>query len=107
MKEVSDQAFAAVAETSGEQAEELAVGASQTIGQYLLPNFIAGFVKAHPRIRIIARSGNTVAILDALLAHDIQLALVEGPDPRKDLNTAPSLHYQMLLVLPTSQGWSD
>jgi DNA-binding transcriptional LysR family regulator len=35
MKEISDQAFAAVAEASGEQAGELAVGASQTIAQYL------------------------------------------------------------------------
>jgi LysR family transcriptional regulator, transcriptional activator of the cysJI operon len=66
MKEVSDQAFTAVAETSGEQAGELALGASQTIAQYLLPNFVAAFVKAHPRIRIVARSGNTDQILDAL-----------------------------------------
>ena len=34
IKEISDQAFAAVAETSEEQAAELAVGASQTIAQY-------------------------------------------------------------------------
>jgi DNA-binding transcriptional LysR family regulator len=107
MKEVSDQAFAAVAETSGEQAGELALGASQTIGQYLLPNFIAGFVKAHPRIRIIARSGNTGAMLDALLAHEIQLALIEGPDQRKDLNIEPFLQDHMVLVVPTSHEWAD
>ena len=75
IKAVSDQAFAAVAETSGEQAGELAVGASQTIGQYLLPNFVAGFLKAYPRIRILARSGNTEAMLDALL----DAVIAKGP----------------------------
>jgi len=107
MKEISDQAFAAVAEASGEQAGELAVGASQTIAQYLLPNFIAGFIKAHPRIRIVARSGNTKTMLDDLVAHQIQVALIEGPDQRKDLNIEPFFQDHMVLVVPTSHEWAD
>jgi LysR family transcriptional regulator, transcriptional activator of the cysJI operon len=107
MKEISDQAFAAVAETSGEQAGELAVGASQTIAQYLLPNFVAGFVKAYPRIQIIARSGNTETMLDALLAHQIQLALIEGPDRRKDLNIEPFFQDHMVLVVSPSHEWAE
>ena len=107
VKEISDQAFAAVTEASGEPAGELAVGASQTIAQYLLPNFIAGFMKAHPRIRIVARSGNTDAMLDALVAHRIQVALIEGPDQRKDLNIEPFFQDHMVLVVPTSHEWAD
>jgi DNA-binding transcriptional LysR family regulator len=107
MKKISDQAFAAVAEASGEQAGELAVGASQTIAQYLLPNFIAGFITAHPRIRIVARSSNTDAMLDALVAHQIQVALIEGPDQRKDLNIEPFFQDHMVLVVPTSHEWAD
>ena len=107
MKAVSDQAFAAVAETTGEQAGDLAIGASQTIGQYLLPNFVAGFLKAYPRIRILARSGNTETMLDALLEHQIQLALIEGPDQRKDLNIEPFFQDHMVLVVPTSHEWAD
>jgi DNA-binding transcriptional LysR family regulator len=107
MKKISDQAFAAVAEASGEQAGELAVGASQTIAQYLLPNFIAGFIKAHPRIRIVARCGNTKAMLDDLVAHQIQVALIEGPDQRKDLNIEPFFQDHMVLVVSTSHEWAD
>jgi LysR family transcriptional regulator, transcriptional activator of the cysJI operon len=107
IREVSDQAFAAIAETTGEQAGDLVIGASQTIGQYLLPNFVAGFVKAYPRIRIIARSGNTEAMLDALLAHRIQLALIEGPDRRKDLNIEPFFQDHMVLVVPPGHEWAD
>jgi LysR family transcriptional regulator, transcriptional activator of the cysJI operon len=107
MKEISDQAFSAVAETSGQQAGELAIGASQTIGQYLLPNFVAGFVKAYPRVQIIVRSGNTEAMLDALLAHEVHLALIEGLNQRKDLNIEPFLQDHMVLVVPPSHEWAD
>lgn len=107
MKEVADQAFAAVAATSGEPGGELAIGASQTIAQYLLPTFVAGFIKANPRIRITTRSGNTEAMLEALIAHQIQLALIEGPDLRKDLHIEPFLQDYLVLVLPTNHEWAD
>jgi DNA-binding transcriptional LysR family regulator len=107
MKEVSDQAFSAVAEVSGQQAGELAIGASQTIGQYLLPNFVAGFIKAYPRIRVIVRSGNTEAMLNALLAHEVHLALIEGLNQRKDLNIEPFLQDHMVLVVPPGHEWAD
>ncbi len=107
LKEVCDQAFSAVAEISGQQAGELAIGASQTIGQYLLPNFIAGFVNAYPRIQVIVRSGNTEAMLDALLAHEVHLALIEGPNRRKDLNIEPFLQDHMVLVVPPNHDWAD
>jgi DNA-binding transcriptional LysR family regulator len=107
MKEVCDHAISAVAEASGQQAGELAIGASQTIGQYLLPNFVAGFIKAYPRIRIVARGGNTEAMLDALLAHEIHLALIEGPNQRKDLNIEPFLQDHLVLVVSATHEWAD
>lgn len=89
MKMLGDEAVAAVAVAYGQEAGELAIGASQTIGQYLLPTFVAGFLRAHPKVRVTARSGNTDQMLAALLTKEIHLALVEGPDQRKD--DAPAL----------------
>jgi DNA-binding transcriptional LysR family regulator len=43
MKSLGDEAVAAVAGAYGEHAGELSIGASQTIGQYLLPTFVASF----------------------------------------------------------------
>src|ERR1700757_2904326 len=59
LKDLSDEALSAVAKTSGENAGSLAVGASHTIGQYLLPNLIAGFLRENPRVAMTAISGNT------------------------------------------------
>ena len=49
MKTLGEDAVAAVAGAYGQEAGELGIGASQTIGQYLLPTFIAGFRQAHPQ----------------------------------------------------------
>src|SRR5260370_22410196 len=54
LKAISDEAFAAVANASGKQGGRLAIGASQTIGQYLLPNLVAGFLRENPRVAFTA-----------------------------------------------------
>ena len=106
MKELSDQALAAVANAYGQKAGELALGASQTIAHYLLPNFIAGFAQRNPQIRITARSGNTDQMLAALVAGEIQLALLEGPEQRNDVKIEPFMEDHMVLVVPASHEWA-
>ncbi len=105
-KTLGEEAVAAVAGAYGQEAGELAIGASQTIGQYLLPNFIAGFRQAHPKVRITACSGNTDSMLEALLAKHIQIALIEGPEQRKDVHIEPFMEDHMVLVVPASHEWA-
>ena len=96
-----------MAAASSDHAGELHIGASQTIAQYLLPTFVAGFTKTNPRVRISARTGNTEAMLEALVAHQIQLALIEGPDRRKDLRIESFLEDFMVMVVPPGHVWAE
>jgi LysR family transcriptional regulator, transcriptional activator of the cysJI operon len=107
MKELSDEAVAAVAAAYGQQAGGLALGASQTIGQYLLANLLATFLRSHPQVTVTVRSGNSDAMLEALLARQIQLALIEGPERRKDLHIEPFMEDHMVLVVPPGHEWAD
>ena len=107
MKELSDEAVASVAEAFGQQAGALSLGASQTIGQYLLPKFVAEFRRTNPKIRVTARSGNTDEMIEALLAREIHLALIEGPEQRKDLRIEPFMEDHMILVVPANHGWAN
>ena len=107
LKAISDEAFAAVASAAGKHGGKLALGASQTIGQYLLPKLVAGYLRENPRISITAASGNSDAMLEALVAHRIQLALIEGPALRKDIHVEPFMEDQMVLVVPASHEWAD
>jgi DNA-binding transcriptional LysR family regulator len=107
LKIIADEAFAAVASASGRNAGQLAIGASQTIGQYLLPNLVAGFLRENPRVTVTAVSGNSDEMLEALISRRIQLALIEGPALRKDIHVEPFMEDHMVLIVPASHEWAD
>ena len=106
LKALSDEATEAVAATSGDHSGDLSLGASQTVAQYLLPTFVATFRKLHPRVRVTATSGNTAQILERLIEGQIQLALIEGPERRKDLHIEPFMQDEMVLVVPAAHSWA-
>lgn len=106
MMALSEESVRAVAAAYGEQSGDLALGASQTIAQYLLPALIASFRKSHPKVRVTVLSGNTDAMLEALVAGKIQLALIEGPEQRRDLLIEAFMEDQMVLVVPAGHEWA-
>lgn len=106
LKALADEASQAVAEVSGTRGDELRVGASQTIGQYLLPNLLALFRKAFPRVEISGMSGNTDQVLLALAEHRIDLALVEGPGSGSGVKVEPFMEDHMVLIVPPEHEWA-
>lgn len=106
IKELSDSAVAAVANANGQLAGELSIGASQTIAHYLLPAFIASFLQENAHVRITARSGNTDQMLAALASGEIQLALLEGPAQRTDVQVEVFMEDHLVLVVPSSHEWA-
>ncbi len=68
---------------------------------------MADFLRNQPRVRVTARSGNSDEILEALLAHEIHLALIEGPEQRKDVHIEPFMDDHMVLVVPAGHEWAD
>ncbi len=107
LKAISDEAYEIVTSTGGDHAGKLALGASQTIGQYLLPQLVAAFLRENPRIAITAMGGNTDEMLAALTTGRIQVAMIEGPGLRKDVHLEPFMEDQMVLVVSASHEWAD
>ena len=50
---------------SGNPAGRLALGASSTIAQYVLPRLLGEFTREHPRVHPTMISGNTEQIVEA------------------------------------------
>jgi DNA-binding transcriptional LysR family regulator len=101
------EAREAVAAANGASAGRLALGASQTIGQYLLPGLIAGFLEQNPKVDISVIGGNTQTILEALVEHRVQLCLIEGPAMRRDVQVEPFMEDHMVCVVPSGHAWAD
>ena len=73
---------------------------------YPTPNFVAAFLREHPRVAVTDVSSNTDAMLDAVAEHRVQLALIEGPGLRKDLHIEPFMEDRIALILPASHEWA-
>jgi DNA-binding transcriptional LysR family regulator len=104
---LAEEAREAVAAAAGDHAGRLALGASQTIGQYLLPKLIAGFLQENPNVQVSVMGGNTQTILEALVEHRVQLCLIEGPAMRRDVQVEPFMEDHMVCVVPSGHEWAD
>jgi len=106
LADLSDEARQAVAATTSTNAGHLTLAASQTIGQYLLPQLIAGFLVENPKVNINVIGGNTQTALEALVSHHAQLALIEGPAMRQDVRIEPFMEDHMICVVPATHEWA-
>ena len=106
LADLSDEARQAVAATTSTNAGHLTLAASQTIGQYLLPQLIAGFLLENPKVNINVIGGNTQTALEALAGHRAQLALIEGPAMRQDVRIEPFMEDHMICVVPATHEWA-
>ncbi|MFK0569697.1 LysR family transcriptional regulator [Endozoicomonas sp.] len=76
---------------------KLTIGASTTIGNYLLPEELARFERINPEISVALDIHNTTTIIEKLAALEIDLACVEGPCQHPGIETIPWREDQLIL----------
>lgn len=67
----------------------LAVGASNTIGNYLVGDLLGGFVAVHPSVRLSLRVANTAEIVAGLLDFGLDVGCIEGPVDNAEIECIP------------------
>lgn len=96
-----------IAALSGEHAGKLALGASTTIAQYVLPRLLVEFRAVHPRVNVTLLSGNTEAIVHAVEQQNVALGLIEGPPRSRDVKVQPFLLDELVLIAPAAHEWAE
>jgi DNA-binding transcriptional LysR family regulator len=76
---------------------KLAIGASTTIGTYLLPGVVAEFWRRHPQIELLVEIENTEQIHRRLVGSELDIGLTEGFVDDEDLDG--EIFYQDELVV--------
>jgi len=76
-------------ESLGEPVGVLQVGASTTIGNYLLPAIVGEFSRQFPRAKALLHVGNTGQIEAAVESGEYDLGLIEGPAHLASLTSTP------------------
>jgi DNA-binding transcriptional LysR family regulator len=77
----------------------ITLGASTTLGNYILPRVIIDFKKAHPKITIKMFVGNTERIEDLLTSGFIDFGIVEGKTSKSNLKTEPLMSDELILIV--------
>ena len=85
------------------QTESLRIGASTTIGNYLLPKLLGQFLGESPQQtgsswRSSVTIGNTQAICAAVEAFELDIGLIEGPSHQDCLAVTPWLRDELVVV---------
>lgn len=83
-------------------ATRLRVGASTTIGNYLLPALMASHLRASPGTGIDVRIGNTSDIAAAVARLEVDVGLIEGPCHEPELRARPWLEDELVIVCAPS-----
>jgi DNA-binding transcriptional LysR family regulator len=96
-------AIEAWAQDADFQAGGLRIGASTTIGNYLLPQMLADFRRGLAYSRSGGRQdvvsiANTSAVIEQLLRFELDLALIEGPCHEPELKVLPWLEDELVIV---------
>ena len=77
----------------------ISVGASSTIGNYVLPSVVSDFKRRYPKVGIHIHVGNTKNVIDLLNAGSVDVGLVEGEVNKQKLKVEKLLQDEMVLVM--------
>lgn len=96
-----------ISEITGAIKGSLSIGASSTIGNYLLPHIIAAFKKKVPQVNISLVVNNTKVITERLNAGEIDIALVEGDVSKQRFSVETLLSDELVVIMSPAHHWTE
>lgn len=90
----------AINEMTGMTRGIVKLGASTTIGEYILPMILSSYHEAFPNVRVRMTVDNTRLIVRKLEDATIDVGMVEGPVLNKNIQLSPCIEDELILVLP-------
>jgi len=92
-------------ELTGTIKGRLLIGASTTIGEYILPYLVGRFKKQYPEVDVSLVVGNTEDIETSIHNTALDVGLVEGPVSGKDLVIEKFLDDELVLITHIDHPW--
>lgn len=97
---LSQRAETVLQDLRGLRAGGLHLGASTTIGSYLLPPVLAEFQRRHPGVEVSLEIGNTSVIQRRLLANQIDVGFTEGFADAGELRAEVFMRDELVIIAP-------
>jgi LysR family transcriptional regulator, transcriptional activator of the cysJI operon len=104
---IAGEAEGALAAFRSEVRGKLAIGASLTVAQYVLPRLLGHFVQENPHLEISVTTHNSERVIDDVAEQRTALGLVEGPARRRDVKLEPVLDDELVVIVPPAHEWVE
>jgi DNA-binding transcriptional LysR family regulator len=104
---LATEAEGALACFRGEVRGKLAIGASLTIAQYVLPRLLGPFLQQNPHLEIAVATHNTERVIGDVVEQQSALGLIEGPARRRDVALEPVLEDELVVIAPPAHEWAE
>ena len=101
-----DEGLKAIGEIDGAAAGTLSVGASTTVGIYVLPQIIGWFLESHPRVDVALAIENTRIIEERVLYNALDFAFVEGPVESGEIVVEEFCGDELVFIIPPRHPWA-
>ena len=85
----------------------LSVGASTTIGSYLVPRVFGDFHAKHPGVALELEIGNTTAVQSAVSEGRLDLGFTEGLVAGESLDVSVFAYDEMAFILSPAHPWAE
>jgi DNA-binding transcriptional LysR family regulator len=102
-----EETESAMAEFMGKVSGKIAIGGSTIPGNYIMPGIIGRFVKKYPDVNISLIVGDTQQIIDKILNHKLEFALVGAEKNSTKIVQKKLIKDDMRLIVPSDHPWAE
>ncbi len=106
LQRLSQDVLREIGRISGEERGRLAIAASTTIAQYILPRLLVEFLREHPKAPVSVISANTQDVVSHVAERRAVLGLIEGPPGTSDLKVENFIEDEILVIVADGHPWA-
>lgn len=96
-----DEAALAIEELRGLERGNFRVGASTTVGIYVIPTALGAFKKLHPELQLSLEIGSREQLQARVLGGELDVAVLSPPTNDDELESLPFMEDELVMVVPS------
>ncbi len=105
--DAAEELASGVAALRGERRGGVAVAASMTIAEYLVPAWTVVMRRRFPDVTTTVRLQNSAEVIARVQSGEADLGFVEGPDIPATLRSAPVGRDRLVVIVPPAHPWAQ
>ncbi|GAE36982.1 LysR family transcriptional regulator [Halalkalibacter akibai] len=80
----------------------ITIGASFTIGEYILPRLLAEYANENPLVHVEVTVGNTEEVIEKTKSNELDIGLIEGERHDLNIKAIPFMEDEMIIIAPSN-----